>query len=369
MARRLPFQIGQLVESRCFLIGYRGAWFRCKIKDIGWRMGSLSYELEFIDFPDEEIKWTKPFQKPPAAFGIPSTGPKGQLMVRPQFPQVFREKQLSDVSTNSQLEVTVVVNDVWKVGDLVDWWKDNCYWSGKIIAILGDEEVKVELLPPPLGEGLAYHASSKDLRPSLDWSPESGWMVPNMKVNGSTQCARVLNNGSVDLRTQNVSEGNGSEPPDGKSNASLASQTSSRTHEPARKLKQLLSDTASKEKHKHTPETNSDSNHVNNIAKKTSTLENDSSSPTEKLDASTGVRGTRTDADGCNDGQSVTTTVLDISLNSMHHGSLEDAISDLEELINRIKWIKQILDGGMALPNASGSPWKYLEHRPSSTPR
>lgn len=332
-------------------------------------MGSLSYELEFIDFPDEEIKWTKPFQKPPAAFGIPSTGPKGQLMVRPQFPQVFREKQLSDVSTNSQLEVTVVVNDVWKVGDLVDWWKDNCYWSGKIIAILGDEEVKVELLPPPLGEGLAYHASSKDLRPSLDWSPESGWMVPNMKVNGSTQCARVLNNGSVDLRTQNVSEGNGSEPPDGKSNASLASQTSSRTHEPARKLKQLLSDTASKEKHKHTPETNSDSNHVNNIAKKTSTLENDSSSPTEKLDASTGVRGTRTDADGCNDGQSVTTMVLDVSLNSMHHGSLEDAISDLEELINRIKWIKQILDGGMALPNASGSPWKYLEHRPSSTPR
>lgn len=92
-----------------------------------------------------EIKWTKPFQKPPAAFGIPSTGPKGQLMVRPQFPQVFREKQLSDVSTNSQLEVTVVVNDVWKVGDLVDWWKDNCYWSGKIIAILGDEEVKVLL--------------------------------------------------------------------------------------------------------------------------------------------------------------------------------------------------------------------------------
>lgn len=31
MARRLPFQIGQLVESRCFLIGYRGAWFRCKV--------------------------------------------------------------------------------------------------------------------------------------------------------------------------------------------------------------------------------------------------------------------------------------------------------------------------------------------------
>ncbi|XP_038875673.1 uncharacterized protein LOC120068068 isoform X2 [Benincasa hispida] len=371
MARKLPFQIGQLVESCCFLIGYRGAWFRCKIKDIGWRMGSLSYELEFIDFPDEEVKWTKPFQKPPAAFGISSTGPKGQLMVRPQFPQVYRENQLSDVSTNSELEVTVVVNDVWKVGDLVDWWKDNCYWSGKIIAILGDEEVKIELLPPPFGEGLAYRASSKDLRPSLDWSPESGWMVPNMKVNGSTQCARVLNNGSVDLRTQNVSEGNGSEPPAGKSNASLALQTSSmqRTHEPARKLKRLLSNTTSKEKHKHTTEVNSDSNCVDNIAKKTSTLENDSSSPAEKLDASTEVQGTRSDADGCNDGQFVKTTVPDVSLNSTHHGSLEDAILDLEELINRIKWAKQILDGGMGLPNASGSSWKFAEHRPSSTPK
>uniref|UniRef100_A0A9I9E1Y1 Agenet domain-containing protein n=2 Tax=Cucumis melo TaxID=3656 RepID=A0A9I9E1Y1_CUCME len=356
LARKLPFEVGQLVESRCFLIGYRGAWFRCKIKDIGWRMGSLSYELEFVDFPDEELKWTKPFQKPPAAFGIPSTGPKGQLMVRPQFPQVYREKQLSDVCTNSQLEVTVVVNDVWKVGDLVDWWKDNCYWSGKIIAILGDEEVKVELLPPPFGEGLAYRASSKDLRPSLDWSPESGWMVPNMKMNGSTQCARVINNGSVDLGAQNVSVGYEIEPPAGKSSPSLALQTSSM--QPSRGLKRSLSDKASNEKHEHT-----ESNRVN------CTLENDSSFPAVKLDAATEVGGTRSDVVGCNDGQFVETTVPDVSLNSTSHGSLEDAILDLEELINRIKWIKQILDGGMGLPNDSESSWEFVEHRSSSTPK
>ncbi|KAG7026187.1 hypothetical protein SDJN02_12686 [Cucurbita argyrosperma subsp. argyrosperma] len=370
MASKLPFEIGQLVESRCFLIGYRGAWFRCKIKDIAWRMGSLSYELEFVDFPDEEVVWTKPFQKPPAAFGIPSTGPKGQLMVRPQFPQVYREKQLSD-STNSQLEVTVVVNDVWKVGDLVDWWKDNCYWSCKIIAILGDEEVKVELLPPPFGEGSAYHASSKDLRPSLDWSPGSGWTVPDMKVNGSAQCARVLNNGSVASRPQNVSQGNDSEAAAGNSNASLDLQASSTrpTPAPARKSKRMYSNTASKGKHEHTPELSSDSNRVNTVAKKKSTSDNDSSSPTRERSTTTETRGTKTDADGCSDGQSVKKMVPNVSLNSMHHGSLEDAILDMEELINRIKWIKQILEGGTALPNASGSSWKFLEHRSSSTPK
>lgn len=80
-------------------------------------------------------------------------------MVRPQFPQVYREKQLSDVSTNSQLEVTVVVNDVWKVGDLVDWWKDNCYWSGKIIAVLGDEVVKVLLFTYSLRLSIVFDAN------------------------------------------------------------------------------------------------------------------------------------------------------------------------------------------------------------------
>ncbi|KOM46149.1 hypothetical protein LR48_Vigan06g145500 [Vigna angularis] len=38
--------------------------------------------------------------------------------------------------------------------------------------------LKINLLPPPLGEGLSYEALSKDLRPSLDWCPEKGWSVP-----------------------------------------------------------------------------------------------------------------------------------------------------------------------------------------------
>lgn len=39
------------------------------------------------------------------------------------------------------------------------------------------------MLPePPWGEGKSYEAFSKDLRPSLDWSPEHGWTVPISSV-------------------------------------------------------------------------------------------------------------------------------------------------------------------------------------------
>jgi hypothetical protein len=62
-------------------------------------------------------------------------------MVRPQFPPIYCESQMPDV--NSILEVVVIVDDVWKVGDLVDWLMDHCYWSGRVTELLGDEHVKV----------------------------------------------------------------------------------------------------------------------------------------------------------------------------------------------------------------------------------
>ena len=42
--------------------------------------------------------------------------------------------------------------------------------------------LQIELFPPPDGEGLSYEISCKDLRPSLDWSPENGWTMPIPKV-------------------------------------------------------------------------------------------------------------------------------------------------------------------------------------------
>lgn len=61
-------------------------------------------------------------------------------MVRPCFPTIYRESQIPDMNAIS--EVVVIVAEVWKVGDLVDWFHET-YWSGKIVKVLGDEKVQV----------------------------------------------------------------------------------------------------------------------------------------------------------------------------------------------------------------------------------
>lgn len=55
-------------------------------------------------------------------------------MVRPCFPPIFHESEMPDIT--SIAEVTVIVDDLWKVGDLVDWCHDSCYWSGKLTKLL-----------------------------------------------------------------------------------------------------------------------------------------------------------------------------------------------------------------------------------------
>lgn len=87
-------------------------------------------------FPFTEIRWTKLYQKS----GKPKDK-KRSLMVRPCFPSVYHESQMPDVNTIS--ETVVIVNDSWKVGDLIDWWTDNCFWTGTIIEKLNEENVKV----------------------------------------------------------------------------------------------------------------------------------------------------------------------------------------------------------------------------------
>uniref|UniRef100_A0A2P2K9M5 Uncharacterized protein LOC105129476 isoform X3 n=1 Tax=Rhizophora mucronata TaxID=61149 RepID=A0A2P2K9M5_RHIMU len=58
----LPFKVGQLVEVRSFLTGYRGAWFHCKILEIRQRKSGLECSLEYYDFPDEMCWWLNIFQ-------------------------------------------------------------------------------------------------------------------------------------------------------------------------------------------------------------------------------------------------------------------------------------------------------------------
>lgn len=72
---------------------------------------------------------------------------KRELMLRPHFPGYYRESDLPDLNTIS--EVIVAVADVWRVGDLVDWFFSGCFWSGTITDIIDDKRAKV-LLPAHL---------------------------------------------------------------------------------------------------------------------------------------------------------------------------------------------------------------------------
>uniref|UniRef100_M8BCB7 Uncharacterized protein n=1 Tax=Aegilops tauschii TaxID=37682 RepID=M8BCB7_AEGTA len=76
------------------------------------------------------------------------------------------------------MDVVAVVSSPWKVGDLIDWWYTDCFWTGKIIELLGDDKVKIICPEIPLGEGGCWVAHPKDLRPALDWSLEKGWSAP-----------------------------------------------------------------------------------------------------------------------------------------------------------------------------------------------
>ncbi|XP_057838631.2 uncharacterized protein LOC131048618 isoform X2 [Cryptomeria japonica] len=165
-----PFKIGQDAESKSHTDGYRGAWFRCKVKNISMRGGELWCALEYFDFPGEKVTWTKVYQKDPA------NRKKLELMVRPGFPHFCRECEIADCQNNS--EIAAIINNEWQVGNLVDLWYDSCFWSGKIVAVLDNSKIQVDLLKPPNGEGGSYEADCKDLRPMLSWSIESGWIVP-----------------------------------------------------------------------------------------------------------------------------------------------------------------------------------------------
>lgn len=56
-----------------------------------------------------------------------------------------------------------------------------------------------------------------------------------------------------------------------------------------------------------------------------------------------------------------------VPLNSMRSDSIEAAIFDLEELVNKVKWLKGILEFGISLPNDVRPSWKFVAHRASST--
>ncbi|KAB1219130.1 hypothetical protein CJ030_MR3G008403 [Morella rubra] len=330
----------------------------------------MGHALEYVDFPDEKIEWIQLHQK-----RSKSKVRKWQLMVRPHFPPIYHESQMPDVNTIS--EVVVIVCDAWKVGNMVDWWADGCYWSARVTELLGDEKLMIELLPPPLGEGSSYEASSKDLRPSLDWTPENGWTVPIPVGNGSgCPCAWLIkpfNQGDLMVHIDDK----GSKGVEAAARASLECSVSLSSHISASSLKspdglermtkRPLSVIASKEIQ--TSGTNLELDTGTNGIGKTSC--SDSVSSSQIRDASADMVGTTGGKGKTNNSESLKKMKADgsISLNSMSSDTVESAVVDLEELVNRIKRIRGLLEFGKRLPNTMQNPWKFLEHRASSSPK
>ncbi|XP_064965268.1 uncharacterized protein LOC135637704 isoform X2 [Musa acuminata AAA Group] len=111
-----------------------------QIKSMSFRKRQIGYFLEFFDYPDEKTRWTKLYQKPLQQPDQALEEGKLELMVRPPFPPFFRKSQPPKFCPTS--DVIAITNDTWKVGDLVDWWYDSCYWSGRVSELLKDDHIK-----------------------------------------------------------------------------------------------------------------------------------------------------------------------------------------------------------------------------------
>lgn len=367
----LPFVVGQFVEARSFVHGYRGAWFRCKVKGIKRKNNVLRYALEYYDFPDEKIRWTKLYQKLPRTSGRNPKEHKKQLMVRPQFPTVYLENKMPDVSSIS--EEVVVIND-WKIGDLVDWWVDGCYWSGWLK--FDDQKYKIELHPPPVGEGSTYEVSFKNLRPSLDWCLDNGWTVPIPEDGENRPCARLfkpVNQGSSPrLVGRAVSEekmyslGIARGLDDHIASSSQTSTSSLTAPERLKHTEKQPLATASSETCK--PELNIDFDGTDIDIRKTSCSDSVSSSYVKG--ASADVAGATAAREASNGGPlKKTRAASNFSQNSMTSDTIEATILDLEELVSRVKWTKNILESGNPSLHTSRPMWKFLENPASLIPK
>lgn len=83
-----------------------------------------------------ELSWEK-------IYDVPPNGKKSerQLMLRPQYPIIYSKSEMPLVDSISQ--PCVVTDGIWKVGDLVDWYKDSSYWSAMVVKVLKNNKVQV----------------------------------------------------------------------------------------------------------------------------------------------------------------------------------------------------------------------------------
>ncbi|KAK4425545.1 hypothetical protein Salat_1748500 [Sesamum alatum] len=370
---KLHLKVGELAEARSFQSGYRGAWFRCKIRDITKRKGQVGHVLEYYDFPDEKLKWTKLYQQRQPYHVGKGKEKHRELMLRPRYPPIYNEKQMPQVSEIS--EVAVIVDDSWKVGDLVDWWTTGCYWSGRITQLLGDDKAKIELNPPPLGEGLSYEVHLKDIRPSLDWSPQCGWTVPNQEGDAGRACARLIKPINQVLGMDTHNEGQETETGHGRAESSvgLSSPVSSNSISVSDEVKntgttemqKLSSETGVSEQVKDTQEKGVSLGCVDTRTRATSLADSDpgrtsgehAAEVAEKdLNSSPPLKKLRAN------GQP--------TLRSMCSDTFEAAILDLEDYLNKVRRLKAILQYGISSSDAPRPEWEFVEpHAASEIPK
>ncbi|KAG8370354.1 hypothetical protein BUALT_Bualt14G0108200 [Buddleja alternifolia] len=305
----LPFKVGDLAEAKSFQLGFRGAWFRCKILEIKKKKEHIQHLLEYYDFPDDKPKWTRLYHVTPSYLGKSIDKPR-ELMLRPCYPPIYIGKQMPNV--NEITKVTVAVHDAWKVGDLVDWFATGCYWSGRITQLLGDGKAQMELKPKPLGEGESYDILLKDIRPSLDWSPENGWTMPTQESDTNRPSARLI-------KPLNQAPSNSLAASDETKNRGSGNSSISKTSR---------------------ADTNSGQTSSEPIAE-------------EDLNSSCPLKNSKASEEGT-------------TLRSVHSDTMEAAILDLDEYLNKVKWLKGILESGISSSDVPRSQWEFVD--PNAAP-
>uniref|UniRef100_A0A0D3B3W2 Agenet domain-containing protein n=1 Tax=Brassica oleracea var. oleracea TaxID=109376 RepID=A0A0D3B3W2_BRAOL len=254
-----------------------------QILNIYTKEGKLFYSLKYLDYDGEDIHHTQVYQQ--------FEDGEEWLMVRPSYPPCYQEREVRKIEANQA--PLVVVHGSWQVGDLVDWDRDGCFWCVTVLTVKRNEPFQIELFPPPLGEGETYKALRKDVRPTLDWSPEDGWTLPSTDGRKSQSVRLVKREKGVDHVA-------------GKEKTERAKKQKTERHRQHR---------------------------------------------TER-DAQQKTEGDMQQEKGNGE----------IRQNIDESDSIEAAVYDLEELIVRIEWIKNMLSPDVG----GGSTWKYQDYRPSS---
>ncbi|XP_074281809.1 uncharacterized protein LOC141606545 isoform X2 [Silene latifolia] len=367
-------QAGQLAESRSLIEGFRGAWFRCEIKEVVTGKWRIRCHVRYYDYDDDDLEWLDLYQIPRSING--SKKAKRELMLRPQFPPIYHESELPHINASS--DVAIVVDGGWSVGDMVDWLKDGCYWCGTITEILDDDTVQVKFPDPPVGEGMICDASFKDLRPTLKWRPDSGWTFPD-STSGHSH-ARLIQPAKQALLQKSlddvVLEGNPNPKATPRSLLDVSDSISSHTSASSLPLLNKLM------RSKCSPKPGEDISGKDRARVHGESMEMDPrDSATRKPSCSDSVssayiNGALTEAPVVSsakkqDAENISAKRLRVNepipLNSTYCDSTESTIMDLEELVCRVKWLKQILKYG-SLSTSMDNKWEFLEYPAVSEP-